>query len=235
MRPFTFLPSLSPTPYHFSSSEGATSLSFRPIKELPEEIKQGQLVSRTSEVTQLLQSVEKSQFIKGKANFPWIRVYSPTIMANYQRWSEVKQFSLSYNTVSKGEASLISTIDWKNMNARTSIDWSSSQRKLYRNESTERSTVSFLYYFSDLESIMTVQSYISRFLSRANDKAVVCSFMNSQGEYISVITHILSCMLQGKTICHIWLLVIVRRLLVIVRLLLLLLSRFSRVGLCATP
>lgn len=122
MRPFTFLPSLSPTPYHFSSSEGATSLSFRPIKELPEEIKQGQLVSRTSEVTQLLQSVEKSQFIKGKANFPWIRVYSPTIMANYQRWSEVKQFSLSYNTVSKGEASLISTIDWKNMNARTSID-----------------------------------------------------------------------------------------------------------------
>ena len=82
---------------------------------------------------------------------------------------------------------------------------------------------------------MTVQSYISRFLSHTNDKAVVCSFMNSQGEYINVITHILSCMLQGKTICHIWLLVIVRQLLVIVRLLLLLLSRFSHVGLCATP
>ena len=211
MRPFIFLPSLSPVLYHVALSEGATSLSFRAIRESPEEIKQGQFLSRASEVTQLLQSVDKSQFIKGKANFPWVRVYSPTIMANFQWWPEVKEFSLSHNTVSKGESRLISTSDWQNMNARTSIDWGSSQRKLYRNESTERSTFSFLCYFSDLESIMTVQSYISSFLSHTNDQAAVCSLMNPQGEYISVIPHILSCMLWGKTICHIWLLVIGRQ------------------------
>ena len=182
MRPFIFLPSLAPVLYHVALSEGATSLSFRAIRESPEEIKQGQFLSRASEVTQLLQSVEKSQFIKGKANFPWVRVYSPTIMANYQWWSEVKEFSLSHNTVSKGESRLISTSDWQNMNARTSIDWGSSQRKLYRNESTERSTFSFLCHFSDLESIMTVQSYISSFLSHTNDQAAVCSLMNPQGE-----------------------------------------------------
>ena len=37
MRPFTFLPSLSPTPYQLASSEAATSLSFSPIREPPED------------------------------------------------------------------------------------------------------------------------------------------------------------------------------------------------------
>ena len=81
-------------------------------------------------------------------------MYSPTIMVNYQWWFEVREVSLSHNKVSKGEATLISISDWQNMNARTFIDCGSSQIKLYKNESTDKSTLSFLCYFSDLERVM---------------------------------------------------------------------------------
>lgn len=179
MRPFTFLPSLSPTPYQLASSEAATSLSFRPIREPPEDsLSPEQLRSLSCYRVLRNPSLSKGKQISlgsGCTAPPSWRITSDGL----------KSRSLAFPiTVSKGEASLISTSDWQNMNARTSIDWGTSQRKLYRYESTERSTFSFLCYFSDLESVMTVQSYISIFLSHTNDKAAVCTFMNSQGEYI---------------------------------------------------
>lgn len=84
------------------------------------------------------------------------------------------------------------------MNAkRTSIDYALQENCIDMNhrEVNFHFYVIFLWLRKCNDSAILHQ-YIALY---TNDKAAVCSFMYSQGEYISVITHTLSCMLQGKT------------------------------------